>query len=92
MIVAYLILLLAVLVWKGYYAVGRGRRTYRKDCQEHDSLREYLLGNGATRRQAQWPFYRHALQRAFLPLLSQWRLLLVLVLLGVLVFSLKGCG
>ena len=84
MMTFYIIVLLAVIAWKGYYALERGMKTYRKDRQQHDSLREYLLGNGATKRQSLWPFYRHALQRAFLPLLSQWRLLLILVLLGVI--------
>jgi hypothetical protein len=84
MMTFYIIVLLAVVLWKGSYAFERGVRTYRKDRQQHDSLRGYLLGNGASKRQSLWPFYRHALQRAFLPLLSQWRLLLVLVLLGVI--------
>jgi hypothetical protein len=60
-------------------------KTYHNDRLMHDSLREYLLGNGVTTWQSLWPFYRHALQRAFLPLLSMWRLWLLLLLLGVLV-------
>lgn len=90
MMTFYLIVLLAVLSWKGYYAWRRGVRTYRQDRRDHDSLREWLLGNGATQRQSLWPFYRHALQRAFRPLLSQWRLLLVLLLLGVVVMLLSA--
>jgi len=84
MMTAYLILLLAVIVWKGYYAVQRAVRTYRKDCAEHDSLREYLLANGATRWQSLRPFCRHALVRAVVPLKSQWRLALVMLVLGLL--------
>ena len=84
MMILYLILLLAVVLWKGYYALGRAMKTWRKDREMHDSLREYLLANGATERQAMWPFWRHALQRAFLPLLSQWRLWLIMLLLGLL--------
>ena len=79
MMTAYLVLLLAVVAWKGYLACRHNDRLM------HDSLREYLLGNGATTWQSLWPFYRHALQRAFLPLLSMWRLWLLLLLLGVLV-------
>ena len=84
----YLLLLLAVVGWKGYYAWGRGVRTYRRDRREHDSLREYLLGNGATRWQSLWPYWRHALQRALLPMLSQWRLWLVMAVLGLLAWLL----
>ena len=84
MITAYLIILLAVVLWKGYYAWGRAVKTWYQDRQQHDSLREYLLANGATERQSLWPFWRHALQRAFLPLLSQWRLWLVMLVLGLL--------
>ena len=85
MMTAYLVLLLAVVAWKGFLACRRGMKTYHNDRLMHDSLREYLLGNGATTWQSLWPFYRHALQRAFLPLLSMWRLWLLLLLLGVLV-------
>ena len=48
MIPSFLILVLAVVVWKGYYAFLRAMNSYRLDCQQHDSLREYLLANGAT--------------------------------------------
>jgi ABC-type iron transport system FetAB permease component len=72
-----------VLLWKGYYAGCRGWHTYRRDRREHDSLREYLLANGATRQQALRPFVRHALQRALLPLVRQWRLWLVVLALAV---------
>ena len=82
----YIIVLVAALVWKGYYALKRGLKTWQHDRQQHDSLREYLLGNGATHGQSLWPFYRHALQRALLPLLSMWRLWLILLVLGVLVW------
>ena len=85
MMTVYLIVLLAVVAWKGYYAWQRGQKTYRKDRQDHESLREYLLGNGATEWQARWPYYCHALERALFPLKSQWRLWLVLLLLGVIV-------
>ena len=82
----YLLLLLTIVLWKGYWAWKRGRRTYLKDRQDHDSLREYLLGNGATVWEARRPFFNHALERALTPLLSQWRLFLFLVVLGVLIF------
>lgn len=85
MMKTYLVLVLAVVAWKGYYAWKRGRRTYQRDRQEHDSLREYLLGNGATKQQSLQPFYRHALQRALQPMAKQWRLWLILVVLGAIV-------
>ena len=87
------ILILALLSWKGYYAWKRAISTWRRDRQEHDSLREYLLGNGASEREALRPFVVHALQRAFLPLLKQWQILLVFgVLVIMLVVSLHACG
>lgn len=84
MMTAYLILLLAVIAWKGYYAWQRAVNTYRADREEHDSLREYLLGNGATQWQAMRPYYYHAFLRAVVPLKTQWRLGLVLLVLGLL--------
>ena len=85
MITAYVILVMAVVIWKGYLAWKRGMRTYRRDLEEHDSLREYLLGNGASRRESLRPFVNHALERALKPLSAQWRLWLILVVLGLLV-------
>ena len=74
MMTAYLVLLLAVVAWKGYLACRRGMKTYHNDRLMHDSLREYLLGNGATTWQSLWPFYRPgqrcydvAVAMAFLP-------------------------
>ena len=89
MIIAYVILVLAVVLWKGYFAWKRGMRTYRRDLQEHDSLREYLLGNGASKRESVRPFVNHAVARALKPLCSQWRLLLILVAMGLLVALFK---
>lgn len=89
MTTAYVILVLAVVLWKGYIAWKRGMRTYRRDLQEHDSLREYLLGNGASKRESVRPFVNHAVARALKPLCSQWRLLLILVVMGLLVVLLK---
>ena len=86
MIRLYLILLLAIVVWKGFWAWKRGMSVYRKDRHDHDSLREYLLGNGATAWEARRPFIRHAMVRALKPLLPQWRLFLFLLVLGVLIF------
>lgn len=85
MMKAYLLILLAVILWKGYYVWKRGMRVYRQDRHDHNSLYEYLLGNGATHAEAIRPFLNHALVRAFKPLLGQWRLFLVLILLGLLV-------
>ncbi len=82
----YLVVLLGVVLWKGYYAWLRARNCYRQDRQKHDSLREYLLGNGATQWQSLWPFYRHALQRAVIPMKDQWRLWLSLLVVGMLVW------
>ena len=59
------IVVVAFIAWKGYFAVRRTVSSYQRDRQEHDSLREYLVANGATTFQSLWPFYRHALQRAF---------------------------
>jgi hypothetical protein len=59
------LVVVAFIAWKGYFAVRRAVRSYKKDREEHDSLREYLVANGASTFQSLWPFYRHALQRAF---------------------------
>jgi ABC-type iron transport system FetAB permease component len=91
MLIAYLILLLAVVAWKGYYAWLRGRKTWLRDRRDHDSLREYLLANGATPWQSVRPFWRHALQRAFRPMLAQWKLWAVVLSLGVIVLLLRSC-
>ena len=91
MMLYYFILVLAVVAWKGYYAFLRGLRSYRLDRQQHDSLREYLLANGATPYQSLWPFYRHALQRVFVPMAAQWRLWGALLLIGVLSLLMRNC-
>ncbi len=82
--VFFIIITLGVLLWKAYYACLRGVNIYEKDRKEHNSLWEYLLGNGATQAEAIRPFLQHALVRTFHPLLSQWRLLLILVALALL--------
>ena len=91
MIISYLIIVLAVVAWKGYYASLRAMKSYQLDRQQHDSLREYLLANGATPFQSMWPFYRHALQRAFIPMATQWHLWGGLLLIGFLVLLLRSC-
>jgi hypothetical protein len=56
MIISYLIIVLAVVAWKGYYAGLRAMKSYKQDREQHDSLREYLLANGATPFQSMCPF------------------------------------
>ena len=80
----YILAVLAVLVRKAWFAWLRGWTTYCSDRTEHDSLREYLLANGATDRQALRPFVRHAIERSFRPLTGQWRLLLILLVAALL--------
>lgn len=82
--IVLLILIIGLLAWKGYYAWLRGRNAWRYDREHHDSLREYLLGNGATERQAMMPFVKRAVQRALMPLLVQWRFWLVVLVLVIL--------
>jgi len=89
MITAYLLLLLIVILWKGYHAVRRGVKAYRQDLSEYASFYEYQIGNGVSHRKACRPFLHHALERAFSPLISQWRLFLLLLVLGILVFLLS---
>jgi hypothetical protein len=84
----YLIILIALVAWKGYYAWLRGRNSYRKDMEQYQSLREYLLGNGSTEGGARRPFLKRALRRAYQPLLRQWRLWAVVAAVGLLVFLL----
>ena len=83
---AYLILLLALVGWKGHYAWLRGRKQWTQDMQQYQSLLEYLLGNGATLKEARKPFIRRALRRAFMPMLKQWRLWAIVAAIGVLIW------
>ena len=57
----YLIILLALVGWKGYHAWLRGRKSWTQDMQQYQSLWEYLLGNGATLQEARKPFIKRAL-------------------------------
>ena len=86
MMKAYLILLLALVGWKGWHAWQRGRRQWTQDMIQYQSLWEYLLGNGATVKEARKPFVQRALRRAFMPMLKQWRLWAIVAAIGVLVF------
>lgn len=83
---AYLILLFALVSWKGWHAWQRGRRQWTQDMVQYQSLWEYLLGNGATLKEARKPFVKRALRRAFMPMLRQWRLWAIVAAIGVLVF------
>ena len=83
---AYLILLLALVGWKGYYAWLRGRRQWSQDMLQYQSLWEYLLGNGATVSEARKPFLKRALRRAFMPMLKQWRLWAIVAVIGILIW------
>ena len=60
----YLIILLALVGWKGYHAWLRGRKSWTQDMQQYQSLWEYLLANGATLQEARKPFIKRALLRA----------------------------
>jgi hypothetical protein len=71
--IVFIILLLAFLGWKGYHAWRRGRNSYLNDCERYQSLREYLLGNGATEYEARRPFLLRAIDRALRPMLKQWQ-------------------
>ena len=84
--IVYLIILLALVAWKGYYAWLRGRNSFKRDMEQYQSLYEYLLGNGATAAQARRPFLKRALRRAYQPLLKQWRLWAIVAAVGLLVF------
>ena len=82
----YLIILLALLGWKGYYAWLRGRRQWMQDMQLYQSLWEYLLGNGAGVSEVRKLFVKRALQRAFMPMLKQWRLWAIVAVIGILIW------
>jgi hypothetical protein len=82
----YLIIFIGLVAWKGYHAWLRGRNAYLKDVEQYQSLREYLLGNGATEWEARRPFLPRALRRAYQPLLSQWRLWAGVVAAGILIW------
>lgn len=80
----YLILLAALLGWKTWKAWQRARRQWLRDMDEYRGLWEYLLANGATEREARRPFLRRAVRRAMMPLFRQWRLWLIVAVLGLL--------
>ena len=84
--ILYLIILIGLLAWKGYYAWLRGRNAYRKDTQQYQTLHEYLLANGATEAEARQPFMKRALRRACQPLLKQWRLWAVVAAIGIMIW------
>lgn len=76
-----LIVILALLSWKGYHAWRRGHNTYVKERRQYESLWEYLVANGATPSQARRPFLERALKRAIIPLVRQWRFWLIIAVL-----------
>ena len=82
----YLIILLGLVAWKGWLAFARGRRQWMSDMAQYRSLREYLLGNGATMADARRPFVKRALLRAMKPMAKQWRLWAIVVVVGVLIW------
>ena len=86
--IVYIIMVLALLSWKGYYAWLRGRNFYLKDMEQYRSLWEYLLGNGATLSEARRPFLKRALRCALMPVVRQWRLWAIVAAIGILVFIL----
>ena len=88
MMVAYLVLVLLLVAWKGYYVWLRWHNSYRKDMEQYRSLWEYLLGNGATLSEARRPFLKRALRRALMPVVRQWRLWAIVAAIGILVFIL----
>ncbi len=85
-----LILLVALLSWKGYRAWKRGRNTYMQERERYQTLWEYLVGNGATEAEARRPFLKRAAKRALLPLLRQWRFWLIVAVL-LMLFCLVAC-
>lgn len=84
--IVYLILLLALVGWKGWRAWKRGRRQWTQDLQKYQSLVEYLMGNGATFKEARKPFVKRALRRALVPMVKQWRLWAVVAAIGILIW------
>ena len=82
----YVILVLALVGWKGWHAWLRGRKSWHQDMQQYQSLWEYLLGNGATLAEARRPFLRRALRQAFIPMLKQWRLWTIVAAVGILIW------
>lgn len=85
MMVAYLVLVLLLVAWKGYYVWLRWHNSYWKDMEQYRTLYEYLVANGTAESEARRIFVHRAANRAFRPLLRQWRLWLVVLLVGLLV-------
>lgn len=81
---------MSVLQADALFVCRRGVSTYVQNRREHASLHEYLQGNGATAAEAQRPFVARALQRAFVPLLSQLLLVPLVFVPSLLVGLLLG--
>ena len=82
----YLIILLGLVTWKGLLAWRRGRRQWLQDMSQYRGLLEYLMGNGATMKEARKPFVRRAVLRAVKPMAKQWRLWAIVAVVGVLIW------
>lgn len=89
MMTAYIILLLAIALWKLYFVWRRGIRAYTRSMNDYSAFYEYQLGNGVPHDKARRPFVLYAFKKAFRPLLLQWRLFLLLAVLGIIVYLLS---
>ena len=67
------------------FVCRKGLTAFVLNRREHDSLHEYLEGNGATPTEALKPFVARAIRRAYTPLLSQLLLVAVVFVPSLLV-------
>lgn len=64
--------------------------TYYSGLQREQQLYYYLLGNGATRAEAQAPFIRQAIVKAFSPLIANMAVLGLVALPGTMIGQILG--
>lgn len=67
-----------------------GLNTYYSGMQREQQLYYYLLGNGATRQEAQAPFIRQALIKAFSPAIANMAVMGLVALPGTMIGQILG--
>jgi putative ABC transport system permease protein len=83
---AYFIPVMSLLQAEALFVSRRGLSTYVLNRKEHQSLYEYLRGNGATELEALRPFVAKAMSRSIVPVLSQT------LLVGIVFVPSLFCG
>lgn len=86
----FLVPVMTMLQADALFVCRRGMTTYVLNRREHASLHEYLQGNGASPGEALRPFVARAMQRSYVPLLSQLLLVAIVFVPSLLIGLLLG--